>query len=104
MPIYTFENTETNEVYDMLMKYDDKVAYLKNHPEIKERIGAPQIIGGTGDRVKTDSGFKEVLSKVADAHPGSELHSRHGQKDIKREKTLDIVKKHAKIQQKNKTI
>ena len=46
----------------------------------------------------TDSGFKEVLSKVGDAHPGSNVHAEHGTKDIKREKSVKTIQKHAKLQ------
>ncbi len=32
---------------------------------------------------KTDSGFKEVLSKAAEAHPNSPLGERYGRKSVK---------------------
>ncbi len=88
------------------MTIEEKVSNLKNriwkffqkYPHIKEIIGAPNIVGGTGDRVKTDDGFKEVLSKIGDAHPGSNVHAKHGSKDIKREKSVATIKKHAAIQ------
>lgn len=102
MPIYTFENTETNEVYDMLMKYDDKVKYLKKHPEIKERIGAPQIVGGHGDRVKTDGGFNDVLSNIASKHVDSPMGERYHRKSTKEVKTREVIKKHVDIQSRKK--
>ena len=67
MPLYEFYNEEIDERYELMMTYDNKVKYLKKNPHIKEIIGAPNIVGGTGDRVKTDDGFKEVLSKIGDA-------------------------------------
>ena len=63
MPLYEFYNEEIKEQYELMMTYDNKVKYLKKNPHIKEIIGAPKIVGGVGDRVKTDDGFKEVLSK-----------------------------------------
>ena len=57
-------------------------------------IGAPKIVGGVGDRVKTDDGFKEVLSKIGENHKGSHLHK----KSVKEIKTKEIVKKHMDIQ------
>ena len=67
-----------------------------------QQISAPNIVGGHGDRVKTDDGFKEVLSKIGDAHPGSNVHAKHGSKDIKREKSVATIKKHAAIQSRKK--
>ena len=98
MPLYEFYNEELGESYEMMMTIANKEKYLKKNPHIKQVIGAPNIVGGVGDRVKTDSGFKEVLSKIGDAHPGSNVHAKHGSKDIKREKSIATIKKHAAIQ------
>jgi hypothetical protein len=43
---------------------------------------------------KVPDGFKEVLSKVAEAHPTSAIAEKHGRKSIKDVKTREIVKKH----------
>ena len=42
------------------------------------------------------TGFGEVLSKVAEAHPTSVVGERYGKKSIKEIKTRDIVKSHVK--------
>tara|TARA_B100000212_G_scaffold261932_1_gene201775 strand:+ start:11250 stop:11543 length:294 start_codon:yes stop_codon:yes gene_type:complete len=94
MPLYEFYNEEIKEQYELMMTYDNKVKYLKKNPHIKEIIGAPKIVGGVGDRVKTDDGFKEVLSKIGENHKGSHLHK----KSAKEIKTKEIVKKHIDIQ------
>ena len=94
MPMYSFRNNETGEEYDMMMKYDDKLEYLKNHPEIESIItGAPGLVSGTGDRTKPPSGFKEVLSKIADANPNSKLANDYGKKDHKSVKIREAVQK-----------
>jgi|TARA_Y100000361_G_scaffold141906_1_gene147421 hypothetical protein len=98
MPTYEFLNNDTGEFEEHFMSYKDLDEFKENNPHLKQQVSAPNIVGGTGDRVKTDSGFKEVLSKIGDAHPGSELHARHGRKDIKREKSIQTIKKHAAIQ------
>ena len=94
MPLYEFYNEEINEQYELMMTYENKVKYLKKNPHIREIIGAPKIVGGVGDRVKTDDGFKEVLSKIGENHKGSHLHK----KSVKEIKTKEIVKKHMDIQ------
>ncbi len=98
MPLYEFYHEELDESFEMLMSIADKEKFLKKNPHIKQVIGAPNIIGGHGDRVKVDGGFKDVLNKIGDAHPGSEVHARHGSKDIKREKSVKTIKKHMDIQ------
>ena len=68
MPIYTFENTETEEQFDMMMAIADKEKWLKKNPHMKQIITAPNLnFGGVGDRTKPDKGFQDVLSRVAEA-------------------------------------
>ena len=64
MPRYDFYNTETGELVEYTMSWRDLDDFKLNNPHLKQQVSAPQIVGGTGDRVKTDAGFKEVLSKV----------------------------------------
>ena len=91
MPRYDFLNTETNEIEEHMMSYTKLDEFKENNPHLKQQISALNIVGGTGDRVKTDAGFKEVLSKIGEGHPGSPLNTNKSIKDIK---TKEIVKKH----------
>jgi len=100
MPIYVFFNPHTGVEWEELMSISKMERFLETHPHCELRIQAPNIVGGHGDRVKLDGGMKDVLNKIGDAHPGSELHSRHGSKDIKREKSVKTIKKHVDIQSK----
>tara|TARA_B100000459_G_scaffold117005_1_gene69871 strand:- start:145 stop:453 length:309 start_codon:yes stop_codon:yes gene_type:complete len=102
MPTYEFLNKETGQFEDHFMSYTKLDEFKKNNPHLLQQISAPNIVGGHGDRVKTDDGFKEVLSKIGDAHPGSDVHAKHGSKDIKREKSVATIKKHAAIQSRKK--
>lgn len=98
MPTYEFLNKETGQFEDHFMSYTKLDEFKKNNPHLLQQISAPNIVGGHGDRVKTDDGFKEVLSKIGEGHKGSHLHKASG-KDIK---TREIVKKHAAIQARKK--
>ena len=100
MPIYVFYNPHTGVEWEELMSISKMERFLETHPHCELRIQAPNIVGGHGDRVKIDGGMKDVLNKIGDAHPGSELHSRHGSKNIKREKSVETIKKHIDIQNK----
>ena len=102
MPNYDFLNKETGEIKEYFMSYKDLDEFKKNNPHLLQQVSAPNIVGGHGDRVKVDGGFKDVLNKIGDAHPKLEVHARHGSKDIKREKSVQTIKKHMDIQSKKK--
>lgn len=95
MPLYDFRDNRTGEEWEAFMSYDS-MKELTQSGDITIVYKNMAIIGGRGDRVKTDNGFKEVLSKVAEAHPNSALADRHGSKDNKTIKTREIIAKHKK--------
>jgi len=98
MPTYTFEDTNTGEVFETLMRISERDEYLQQNPHIQQIItGAPSIVGGTGG-MKNDSGWKENMSRIAEAHPGSPLADRYGQKSTKEIKTREVLKKHKVIE------
>ena len=95
MPTYSFRNNQTGEVEDKIMSWSSREEYLKENPNLETIItGAPGLVTSTGDRTKTPAGFKEVLSKIADANPSSALASDFGKKDSTSVKVRDIVQKH----------
>jgi hypothetical protein len=94
MPTYSFLDTLTNERFDSFMKISDREDYLNSNPHIQPIATAAAIVGGVSLTDKVPSGFKEVLSKVSEAHPNSSVAKKHGKKTIKQIKTEQIVKKH----------
>jgi hypothetical protein len=98
MPTYEFLNSETGEEFERLMSISAREDYLKENPHIVPVISAPTIVSGVSTsnskQGKVPDGFKEVLSKVAEAHPTSTVADRYGKKSIKDVKTRQIVKKH----------
>ena len=46
MPIYTFENTKTGEVFDDMMTIADKESYLKKNKHIKQMLTTINISSG----------------------------------------------------------
>ena len=96
MPTYSFINNETGEEFDKFMSYSARESYLKDNPNIQPLVTAAAIVSGvsTSTQYKVPNGFKEVLSKVAEAHPASEVANKHGKKSIKQVKTEQVVKKH----------
>ena len=98
MPNYDFINKETGDIKEYTMSYKDLDKFKENNPHLSQLIGTPMIVGGHGDRVKTDDGFKEVLSKIGENHKGSHLHKD----SVKDSATKRIIKKHMDIQSKTK--
>ena len=97
MPIYTFLNKKTNKEYDEMMSISEMEDYLKTNTHITQVIKGINIVSSTGERTgKTDSGWKENLSRIAEAHPQSNLAKRYGKKSIKQSKTDQVLAKHRK--------
>lgn len=96
MPTYKFLNRETNEEFEDFISISRKEELLKLNPHIEQIIEAPAIVSSTSTNNKIPDGFKEVLSKVAEAHPESQVGERYGKKSIKEVRTREIVDKHYK--------
>ena len=96
MPTYNFLDTVTGEEFETFMKISEREEYLKLNPHIQTIISAPMIVSGVSvsKANRVPDGFKEVLSKVAEAHPNSSVGERHGKKSIQKVKTDRIVKEH----------
>ena len=98
MPIYTFENTKTGKVFDDMMSIAEKESYLKKNKHIKQMLTTINISSGVRGmgNMKNDGGWKDNLSRIAEAHPKSPLAARYGKKTIKQSKTEQVIAKHRK--------
>ena len=95
MPTYRFYNSKTKKEYTDLMSISDmeeliKKKHIKLLPPTQLNIVSSV---GTIDG-KTDSGWKEVMSKISEAHPKSELAKRYGKKSVKDTQIERVIKKH----------
>tara|TARA_B100000287_G_scaffold410368_1_gene438699 strand:+ start:474 stop:776 length:303 start_codon:yes stop_codon:yes gene_type:complete len=93
MPTYIFHNIQTGVVEEKVMKIAEKEQYLKDNPSVEQVHTGINIVAGVGG-IKSDSGWKDNLSRIAEAHPRSALAERHGKKSIKDIKTKQVVEKH----------
>ena len=100
MPIYTFENIKTGKVYDDMMSIAEKETFLKKNKHIKQRLTSLNISSGVRGMggMKNDGGWKDNLSRIADAHPNSALAPQHKKRSIKEVKTQQVVEKHRRRQ------
>ena len=97
MPVYTFLNKKTKKEYDEMMSIAEMEEYLEKNKHITQVIKGLNIISGaSGITNKTDGGWKENLSRIAEAHPKSALADRYGKKSIKQSKTEQVLAKHRK--------
>jgi len=76
MPLYDFKNKDTGEVFEKMMSISAKEEYLAANPNIEPVLGANMLIDPVRLGVrKTDQGFKEVLQRIHEKTPGSQLNS-----------------------------
>ena len=94
MPTYRFLNTETGEEFEDFLTNSRKIELLEKNLHIQQMpvMFAITSMVGSFDS-KTDDTWKEVLSKVAEAHPDSEVAKRHGKRTIHQAKAHDIYTK-----------
>ena len=104
MPTYTFKNEKTGKVWDDMMMISEKEAYLKKNKHIKQQLTQINISSGVVGMgsMKNDNGWKEMQSRIAEAHPASEFAKQHGKRSIKDVKTQQVVEKHRKRQAQRK--
>ena len=74
MPTYNFRNKDTGEETEIVMRISELDQYKENNPHLEQFLTrAPGIARGHGSTRQFDSGFKEVLQKIDERTPGSEL-------------------------------
>jgi hypothetical protein len=94
MPIYTFYNKKTKKEYDDMMSISEMESYLSKNKHISQVLQPINIVAGvSGLTHKNDQGWKENMSRIAEAHPTSPLADRYGKKSIKQIKTQQALKK-----------
>lgn len=66
MPIYSFQNIDTGEVFDKMIKLADRESYLEENPNLKQIItgSAPLIDSARLGRAKPDQGFRDLLTSM----------------------------------------
>ena len=70
------------------MSYKVLDEFKETNPHLRQQVTTASIVGGVATNFKVDDGFKEVLSKVGDAHPNGSCRTRN-QRYQTREDTCD---------------
>jgi hypothetical protein len=81
MPTYVFRNKETGEQFEKIMKISELDTFRQENPQLETVIqsvafGDPTKL--TSSR-KFDTGFKEVLQRIHEKTPGSQLNQSSSQ-------------------------
>ena len=100
MPTYNFYNKKTKKKYTDLMTISDMEKFIKQKHITLLPPTRMNIVSGTGTLDgKTDNGWKEVLSKVSEAHPASNLAAQYRKKTVKDTQIDKIIHKHRRKKQ-----
>jgi hypothetical protein len=81
MPTYVFRNKETGEQFEKIMKISELDSFRNENPQLETVIqsvafGDPTKMTSTR---KFDTGFKEVLQRIHEKTPGSQLQKSSSQ-------------------------
>jgi hypothetical protein len=73
MPVYSIRDDKTGDLFEVNMKYSELTEYFEQNPNFQQVFTKfPGVVDSVRIGVrKTDSGFRDVLSKAKNAH----LHS-----------------------------
>ena len=94
MPTYKFYDHENNQSFEDFLSIVEKDKLLKLNPHIEQVPNGFAIVSTVGNLdSKTDGGFREVMSKIAEQNPNTPHAERYGSRSIKDVKMEQAVKK-----------
>ena len=99
MPTYKFCDEKTGKEWDEFLSFAERETFLEKNKHIRQ---VPVMFSYTGDHImgvgpKTDGGFEDRMSQIADAHPGSHLASRYKSNESHAKiKARAVIEKHKK--------
>lgn len=79
MPTYEFRNKNTGEVTEHFMKISAKDDFLAANPHLEQTMTQAPAFAGDHITLRKDTGFKEVLQRIHEKTPGSELNKTSSQ-------------------------
>jgi hypothetical protein len=95
MPSYDFLNTETGEVEELFMSFTKLDEFKKNNPHMKQQVSAPNIVGGTiSVHENKDGGFNDMMQRIGDANPGSQVAKKYNKRTAKQVKVDQVANKY----------
>lgn len=98
MPKYGWYDPNTDEEYETDTTYEEMLQYKKDNPHLHQVFNlnfTSSRYTSTGG-LKNDDGWNEMLSRIGEAHPDSEIGDKHRKKTIKEIKTKEAIEKNRK--------
>ncbi len=79
MPTYSFRDKNTGEVFDKILRIAERDEFLNQNPHLESIITQAPAFAGDHITLRKDTGFKEVLQKIHERTPGSQLDKTSSQ-------------------------
>jgi hypothetical protein len=99
MPTYTFYDEKSGIEWTEFLSMNEREKFLNKNKHIKQAVVPVAVVGDhvMGVGPKTDSGFEDRMSQIANAHPGSPLASRYKSNESHAKiKARSVIEKHKK--------
>lgn len=79
MPTYEFLNKQTGVIEEHIMRIAELDAFKESNPHLERTMTKAPAVAGDHITIKKDTGFKEVLQKIHERTPGSQLDKSSSQ-------------------------
>ena len=99
MPIYTFYDEKSGIEWTESLSIAERTKFLDDNKQIRQVVVPVAVVGDhvMGVGPKTDGGFEERMSQIANAHPGSPLASKYKSNESHAKiKARSVIDKHKK--------
>ena len=97
MPTYRFYDKVKDVEFEELMSIAEMETFVKKKHIILLPPTQMNIVSSVGQiDSKTDSGWKDHLSRIAEKHPESNLGKRYRRQGVKESRTRAVLNKHRK--------
>tara|TARA_A100001011_G_scaffold398861_1_gene504866 strand:+ start:2340 stop:2657 length:318 start_codon:yes stop_codon:yes gene_type:complete len=99
MPSYTFYDEKSGIEWTESLSIAERTKFLDDNKQIRQVVVPVAVVGDhvMGVGPKTDGGFEERMSQIANAHPGSPLASKYKSNESHAKiKARSIIDKHKK--------
>jgi hypothetical protein len=94
MPTYKFINHETQELFEDFLSINEKDRLLSLNEHIEQVPNGFAIVSSVGSiDSKSDQGFREVMSRIAEGNPNTPHAERYGRRSAREVKVAEAVKK-----------
>ena len=99
MPTYTFYDEKSGIEWTESLSIAERTNFLDDNKQIRQVVVPVAVVGDhvMGVGPKTDGGFEERMSQIANAHPGSPLASKYKSNESHAKiKARSVIDKHKK--------